>query len=292
MQSGRENDGAQRQVAADVVVDGGARVGAHVERRDDPAVFAMQLGRRRRRRSAAIPGALQFVEVEPQHHAHVEQRLIAHRAAAEQVLDGLLVAVGRVGKLSLRQLFFDHRGLDLGEGRFARRSRHVGLHVLLPAPEPRGCEHNLPEFTGNSPSLGKRERRRSVRFPECWGLGVSSFRRGAGSVRTWIATICGAPARSDQELNAMKAPSLDLNDPRHLAGPCAAVFVAARRRRRRRRGHASGRRARTERRPLHPRLRHPAEPHRRLTAETSTRPMKKAAGACGHPPPFCVRASW
>ena len=24
----------------------------------------------------------------------------------------------------------------------------------------------------------------------------------------------------------MKAPSLDLNDPRHLAGPCAAVFVA------------------------------------------------------------------
>ena len=24
----------------------------------------------------------------------------------------------------------------------------------------------------------------------------------------------------------MKAPSLDLNDPRHMAGPCAAVFVA------------------------------------------------------------------
>ena len=152
MHSGRENDDAQRQVAADVVVDRTARVGAHVERRDDAAVFAMQLLRRRRHRAGAVPGALQFVEVEPKHHAHVEQRLIAYRTATEKVLDGLLVAVGGIRKLSLRQLFFDHGGLDLGKGGLARGSRHVGLHFLLPAPEPRGCEHNLPEFTGNSPS--------------------------------------------------------------------------------------------------------------------------------------------
>ena len=120
MQVGPRERGAQRQVAADVMVDGAARIGAHVQRRDDPAVFAMQLGRRWRRRSSAIPGPLQFVEVEPQHHAHVEQGLIAHRPPAEQVLDGLLMAIGGIGKLSLRQLFFDHRRLDLGEGGFPR----------------------------------------------------------------------------------------------------------------------------------------------------------------------------
>jgi hypothetical protein len=163
------------------VVDGPARVGAHVEGRDDAAVFALQLGRRRRCGAGAVPGAFQFVEVEPQHHAHIEQRLIAHGATAEKVLDGLLVAVGGIGKLSLRQLFFDHGGLDLGESDLARGSRHVGLHFLLPAPEPRGCEHNLPEFTGNSPSWANGIGGLGA-FPGSWGLGVSSFRRDAGSL--------------------------------------------------------------------------------------------------------------
>jgi hypothetical protein len=55
-------------------------------------------------------------------------------------------------------------------------------------------------------------------------LGVSSFRRDAGSFGVDWAR--GSTARSHQELTAMKATSIDLNDPRHLAGPCAAVFVA------------------------------------------------------------------
>jgi hypothetical protein len=56
-------------------------------------------------------------------------------------------------------------------------------------------------------------------------LDASSFRRGAGSLDTDLRRHAERPQSSDQELNAMKAPSLDLNDP-HLAGPCAAVFVA------------------------------------------------------------------
>ena len=63
------------------------------------------------------------MEIEAEHHADVEQRLIAHRTAAKQVLNGLLVAVARVRQFSLRQLFFDHRSFNAVERLFARERR-------------------------------------------------------------------------------------------------------------------------------------------------------------------------
>jgi hypothetical protein len=57
-------------------------------------------------------------------------------------------------------------------------------------------------------------------------LGASSFRGVAGSVEVEFAQGAARPCHRDQELNAMKAPSEYFSDPRHLGGPCAAVFVA------------------------------------------------------------------
>ena len=120
--------GAQREVAADVMVDGGARIGAHVDRGDEPAL-ALEV-HRLRGRHAALPRRLDARVVQPQHHADVEQRLVAHRAAAEQVLDRLLVAIGGVGELGLGELLLDHRGADQGERRIAVRARLVLTHRL------------------------------------------------------------------------------------------------------------------------------------------------------------------
>ena len=78
------------------------------------------------------------------------------------------MAVGGVGKLSLRQLFLDHCGLDLSEGCLARGPRHVGRHFLL-LPRSRAVANtiyrNLPAIlrpgqTGTTPY---------VRFPEVGG---------------------------------------------------------------------------------------------------------------------------
>src|SRR5947199_108979 len=80
------------------------------------------------------PGSAHPVEVESQHHAPVEQRLIAYRAARQQVLDGLLVNVGGVGEFGLRHLLLDHRRLD--ERERSRMPAVVGHVPLLPRTAP------------------------------------------------------------------------------------------------------------------------------------------------------------
>src|SRR5215470_12577941 len=109
------------------MVDPGTRIGTHVDRGCPPLGCARpwciaQL---------AEPGALDPLKIETQHHAYVEQRLIAHRSAGEQVLDRLLVTVGGIGKLGLRDLFLDHCRFD-ERHRAGRLS--IRAHARLPRP--------------------------------------------------------------------------------------------------------------------------------------------------------------
>ena len=118
---GQRERSAKRQIAADIMVDGDLRVSSHVDWGDAAALALRIHSPVVDRNGLPMPGVPEPVKIEPEHHADVEQGLVADRAAAKQVLDGLLVAVGSIGKLGLRQLLLDHRRLDLVEGLGAGR---------------------------------------------------------------------------------------------------------------------------------------------------------------------------
>src|SRR5262245_64532891 len=78
------------------------------------------------------PGCCDPRKIEAEHHAHVEQRLIAYRPSGQQVLNGFFVAIGGIGEFSLRDLLFDHRRADECDrsGRFC-----ISAHARLPYPK-------------------------------------------------------------------------------------------------------------------------------------------------------------
>jgi hypothetical protein len=90
------------------VVDGGTCVSAQLNWRDMhisvPLYEPLAV--------VANPGISDAFEVETEDYANIEKRLVANRAAREQVLDGFLVTVCSVGKLCLGHLFLNHRRTD------------------------------------------------------------------------------------------------------------------------------------------------------------------------------------
>ncbi len=105
--------GSQGQIAPDIVIHSGPRVRPHVDRRDRglPTAFGQSIA------TIAQPGTSHTLEVEAEDHAHVKERLIANGAPGQQVLNGLLMAIGGIGKLRLGHLLLDHRRTYEGDRR-------------------------------------------------------------------------------------------------------------------------------------------------------------------------------
>ena len=136
--------GPDRQVARDVVVDGSLRVSAHIDRRHVPALRALSHRVAAERLGvfditlwigqhtaadlvagdAAVPVVANLVIAEVEHAADVEQGLVAHGLAREQVLDRFFVAVGLFGQLGLGHFLFDQAPADRSNGALPGVVRH------------------------------------------------------------------------------------------------------------------------------------------------------------------------